>query len=103
VDQTPLVVAEPERLRSDHRTATRDAELVRQVLAFLESRAVREEVVGVQRVVPVELPYRAAELVRSGLQRRVEHRAARTPVFRAERARQDLDFIDRVDRRLDDV
>ena len=103
LDQAALVVGEPERLAADDRTAGGEAELVRQVLALLDAGAVGEEVVGVQRVVAVELPHAAAELVGARLERRVEHRAAGAPVLGAERARQDLDLVDRVDRRLDDV
>ena len=85
------------------RSARREAVLVRQVVALLDAGPFGEEVVCVQRVIAVELPDGAAQLVRARLERRVEHGAARAAVLGAERAGQDLDLVDGVDRRLDDV
>ena len=63
LDDAALVVGEPERLRADGRPARREPVLVRQVLALLDVGAVGEEVVGVHRVVAVELPGAPARLL----------------------------------------
>jgi hypothetical protein len=51
----------------------------------------------------MELPDGAAQLTGARLQRGVHDRAAGAAVFGAERAGENLDLVDRVDRRLDDV
>ena len=103
IDQAALVVGEPERLGADRRPASREAELIREVVAFLEAGAVGEEVARIQRVVAMELPDGAAQLTGARLQRGVHDRPAGAAVFGAERAGENLDLVDRVDRRLDDV
>ena len=103
LDQRALVVGEPEGLALHDGTAGGEAELVGNVFALLHARPVREEVVRVERVVAVELPGAAVELVAAGLERGVEHRAAGTAVFRAERAGEDLELGDGVDGGLDHV
>ena len=65
LDQAALVVREPERLVGDRGSTGREPELVRQVVTFLDVGAIGEEIVGVHRIVPVELPHRPTQLVRS--------------------------------------
>jgi hypothetical protein len=103
LDERPLVVGEPEGLAFRDRAARGEAELVGLVLALRHARPVREEVVGVEAVVAVELPGAAVELVAPRFERGVEHRAAGAAVLGAERAGEDLELGDGVDGRLDHV
>src|SRR5439155_26772344 len=94
LNQAALIVRKPEGFLVERRAAGGETELIRQVLTFLDAGPFGEEIVGVQRVVAIELPHRAAQLAGSGLERRIEHRAARAAVLGAERAGQDLDLVD---------
>ncbi len=95
-----LVVAEEERLVLLQRTADAAAELI-----LIERRlrpGGREEVAGVEPIVPVELETRSVEVVRPGLGDDVDDATRGAADFGGVHVGLDFHLRDRVDRRLDD-
>ena len=98
-----LVVAKPERLVPHERSADGGAELIALPLWFRCAQRVREKVVRVERVVPQEFVDAAAKPVRPGLDRRVDDRARAAAVLGRIGICLNLEFLERLDRRLHEL
>ena len=94
-----LVTAEEEQPVFQQRSAERAAELV----ALQRVALGREEVPGVEPVVPHELEHVAVEAIRSRLRDDVDGGGGVVPVARRQRAGLDLELLDRVGERRGEV
>ena len=97
-----LVVGEEEGLVLEHRAADGAAELVLLELGLGASGAVVEEVVGVERVVAVELEAAATQAVGPGLDLQVHDAAERPAEFGRVGRRLQLELVERIHAREDD-
>ena len=94
-DTRALVGSEDESAVADHRTARREPKLVLLKIGFIR----REEVARVEGLVAQIFPCRSVDLVRAGARGRHEETTPEAPVFRAEIAGQDFEFLNGVGRR----
>ena len=99
----PLVVGEPERPIAHDRSANRAAELIALALRLGRSKQLRKIVVGVERIVSEELEQAAVHAVGARLDGGVDNGARAAAVFRRIRIRLDLEFLQRLYRRLDEL
>ncbi len=98
----PLRRCEEMQLVLDDRSANRAAEVVALQLVLRLVRSLEEVVLRVQRVAAAEVEAAAAELVRAAAGDDVDLRAAGLAELRAVAVAQDLELLDRLDRRVDE-
>ena len=98
-----FVVGEPERAVPDERSANRRAELIALPFGLGRAQRVREEVVGVERIVAEEFVGAAAHAVGARLDRRVDHRARAAAELRGIGVGLNLELLQRLDRRLHEL
>src|SRR5213079_1805235 len=97
IEQPLLDVREIERSIASKRTANGPAEL----MLVHRKRVSRQRVRGVERVVPDEVVHRTADGIRAALRDDADVAAERAAEFRLRARRDDLELIDRVDRKRD--
>ncbi len=97
-----LIVTKEERLVLEDRAAQGAAELILFEVRLGPARAVVEEVVGIERVVPHELEGAAAQLVGPRLDLQVHDAAERAAELRGVGRGLHLELVERVDAREDD-
>ena len=98
----PLIVTKEERLVLEDRAAQSATELVLLEVRFGAAGAVVEKVIGVERVVAVELESAAAHPVGAGLDLQVDDAAERPAELGRIGRSLELELIERVDAREDD-
>ena len=98
-----FVISEPERSVLDQRSADRGAELVALPLRLRGAERVREEIVRVQRIVAEELVDAAANRIGAGFDDGVDDRSRAAAELGRVSVRLNLEFLQRLDRRLHEL